>query len=49
MLLAADHLGRVKRMRVREKELEGLKSKYDVALAGLRNIYVGGQGGKQSF
>jgi hypothetical protein len=44
MLLASDHLARVKRMRLGEKELEGLKNGYDAALEKLKDIYVGGQG-----
>jgi hypothetical protein len=43
MLLASDHLWRAKKMRVGEKELEGLRNRYDVALGKLRDIYVGGK------
>ena len=40
MLLASDHLWRVKKLRVGEHELEGLRLRYDVALGNLRDIYV---------
>jgi len=43
MLLASDHLGRVKKMRVGEQELEILRNRYDVALGKLRDIYVVGK------
>jgi hypothetical protein len=47
MLLASDHLARLKRIRIGEKELEGLKERYDIALGKLKDVYVGGAGRKR--